>query len=194
MKSAVPPQLTWLAMALACLGTIIFATWSVRRFERLQSAIDANEIQLANAREMPPQSGVEVLIRSGGREFHRHWTNADIPQTRSGKSIDSDIPAGPFELECTMTIDTGAETDAYLGAEIAGCSVIIWNGSALVLADQSDDRKTVMSKTPAFFEGRWAHLKCSVKSDGASDFLFRPLWQPLGSDHPRSLPIIHDSK
>ena len=182
----------WIAVfafcAVAIVATIIFfqVTSSTRK-----SVIPFNSIP-DQGRTPSPTPGISMVVRVGEFTVARTLSMPTFG-LESGQSLDFHIPPGPFEADIEITFRPGSVREAYLGAEIAGGSVIIMRDGDVLqsgFGDQAGAR--VMTNLPVALTRSVERITYIFRSDDAGPVRFRAIWRPFGVSGDVLLPVVDD--
>lgn len=182
----------WIAVVAVCavaiVATIVFfhVTSSTRK-----SALPPNTIS-EPGRTPSPTPGISMVVTVGEITV-AHTLAMPTFGLESGQSMDFHIPPGPFEADIEITFRPGSVREAYLGAEIAGGSVIIMrDGDVLQSGFGPQKGSRVMTNLPVALTRSVERITYMFRSDDAGPVRFRAIWRPFGVSGDLLLPVVDD--
>jgi mono/diheme cytochrome c family protein len=172
-------------MIAAVLATVAVCGLIVRSAPKTVTSTDAGS---GAAPVAAPSPGVEAVVTADGITVTRTLAALSL-RLEPGQSLDSRLPAGPFEGVFAATFSTGRVRYARLGAWIEGGSLIVRRRDEILVSEFADAApRLVMSSQPVFLGSRAQTVTFEFRASGDGPSSLRAMWQPEGSAVPLPLP------
>lgn len=182
----------WITVIAVCVIAIAAVIVFFQLTSSIRQAVLPHNPNPEQERPSSPTPGISLVVRVGEITVARTLAMPTFG-LESGQSMDFHIPPGPFEADIEIAFRPGSVREAYIGAEIAGGSVIIMRDDEVLQSGFGPQEGTrVMTNLPVALTRSVERITYMFRSDDAGPVRFRAIWQPFGAAGAVLLPVVDD--